>query len=561
MKKILFAILILLPVFSIQAQTKKAITHEDLWSLKRVGAPQISPDGNYVLVSVLEPSYDEKEKISDLWITTTDGKGTPRRLTTGKSSESGYSWSPDGKYIAFSAKREGDDVPQLYLLNFKEGGEAQRFTNLSTGASNPVWSPDGKRIAFLSEVFPGALTDSANKKIAADRKALKYKARVYTTYPIRNWDSWNEDKQVHLFVQDVSENSTAKDLFAGTEFVSKIGYSGEGMSLTWTPNGKQIVFNATENFTEAAYADVISNLYLISSNGSEPKKLTTDGNHYGSSQISNDGKWLYFLTNKSIPNSGFEYTLTRIGRTSFPEFGNNEILTADMDQSVNGYKLSADGNSIYFTVEQETADRFYMMNSEGKKRLQLTEVNGGSYPSFSVSNNDVLVAGYESATMPAEIVRIDMKKKNHVSLTSFNQKKLSELDLIPLKHFWMTSSKGKKIHSLMVMPPNFDPNKKYPLFVLIHGGPHIAMKDNFSYRWNYHLLAQPGYVLIMTNYTGSTGYGEKFAQDIQVEASASTSSISMTICSFFRPNCICGTPKHRRNARYLPVNTPIFTTN
>lgn len=499
----------------VNAQQKKVISHEDVWLMKRVGSPQVSPDGKWTIFSVTEPSYDPKETINDVWIVATDGKTEPRRLTTGKAGEGGYSWSPDGNYIAFTAKREADEVSQIYVLNMKEGGDAQRITHLSTGAGSPVWSPDGKKLAFSSSVFPGAMTDSANQKIAAERKARKYNAKVYTGFPIRNWDSWNDDKQNHVFVQDFSEKAIAKDLLAEAQLVKLSGFSAGGLGITWSKDGKEIIFSATENFNESAYNDVINNLYRISINGGEPRKLTTDGNNYGSTQFSKDGKWLYFISNKSIPNSGFEYTQNELGRVSYPDFNKKEILSEKFDRPINRFRLSDDGKSVFLLVENEGSDQIFMLDLTNNKIEQITLQNGGTYSSFELLGKDGLIAGFESATTPTELVRFDLKSKKKMNLTHFNVEKTRALDLSPIKSFWFTSSKGKKIHNFIVTPPNFDPNKKYPLFVFMHGGPHSSFKDNFGYRWNYHLLAQPGYVILMTNYTGSTGYGEKFAQDIQ----------------------------------------------
>src|SRR5262245_31771426 len=174
---------------------KAAITHESLWLMKRVGGPVPSPDGKWVVFSVNEPAYDEKDQVVDLWIAPADGSAAPRRLTSGKGAESDPAWSPDSRRLAFSAKRDGDDAAQIYVMDVVGGGEAARLTSLSTGARRPRFRPDGAAVMFTSVVFPGAADDEANKKIAADRKAQKYKARVYESFPIRNWDKWLDDTQ------------------------------------------------------------------------------------------------------------------------------------------------------------------------------------------------------------------------------------------------------------------------------------------------------------------------------------------------------------------------------
>jgi Tol biopolymer transport system component len=272
MKLFILSICFVVSFSPVNAQEKKTITHEDLWLMKRVGTPQLSPDGKWVVFNVTEPAYDEKEIVNDLWLVSADGNASPRRLTTSKSAESGYQWSPDGNYIAFIAKREGEETPQVYLLNVKEGGEAQKLTNISTGVGSlqwgadtkPIpleWSPDSKQILFASRVYPGAYTDSANKKIAEGKKKNKYKARVYTQFPIRRWDQWIDDKQAHLFVQRIN-STTAKDIFSSVEISKSEGF--DVINGSWAPDGKSIIFSATKESGVAAYQEPAVNLYKVS---------------------------------------------------------------------------------------------------------------------------------------------------------------------------------------------------------------------------------------------------------------------------------------------------------
>src|SRR5258708_18761561 len=220
----LVASLMFAPVLTaapIHIAARKPLTHETMWMMKRVGAPVPSPDGKWVVFSVIDPSYDEKEQTSDLWIVPADGSAPPRRLTATKATESDVTWSPDSHRIAFSTKREGDEVNQIYLLDIA-GGEAQRVTTVSTGARAPHFRPDGMALLFTSTVYPGTANDDANKKIAKERKEQKYKVRVYDQFPIRNWDRWMDDMQPHVFVQMLDEEKApARDVLAGTQLVSE----------------------------------------------------------------------------------------------------------------------------------------------------------------------------------------------------------------------------------------------------------------------------------------------------------------------------------------------------
>jgi len=240
----------------------RPITHEDLWLMRRVGAPVPSPDGRWAVVSVLEPSYDEKSQVSDLFLVPTDGSAPPRRLTSTEGGESGVEWSPDSQRLVFSARREGDESAQLYLLDLR-GGEARRLTSLVNGARAPEFSPDGRRLVFSSSDYPGARSEEDNRRLAGERKARKWNARIYDGFPIRNWDRWIDERKARLLVLELDPYGVPvgepRELLRGTKlvalpgFAGRVGDSGETLEAVWTADGAGLVFVASTDRSTAAY--------------------------------------------------------------------------------------------------------------------------------------------------------------------------------------------------------------------------------------------------------------------------------------------------------------------
>src|SRR5687767_802914 len=370
-----------------QTANKVPLTHESMWMMKRVGGPVPSPDGKWVVFSLVEPAYDEKDQVSDLWIVATEGSAKPRRLTFSKGGESGIVWSPDSRQIAFSARREGDEASQIYVLDVANGGEAVRVTSLSTGARSPQWRPDGKVLSFVSTVYPGAADDEANKKIAAERKAQKYRARVYEKFPIRNWDKWLEDTQAHLFVQPAQVGAKAKDLLAGTKLVDERGFagratdSGEELDPVWTPEGDAIIFVATTNRDAAAYANTNLSLFKISASGGEPIRLTTRDS-FTRPVFRPDGKALYAIFNSDT--SGKTYNLDRLAKFSWPTPGQPLILTTKFDRSVGSFAFTPDSRAIYLTAEEAGNEKLFTMPADGDQVTLTMDMTRGVYTNLRI---------------------------------------------------------------------------------------------------------------------------------------------------------------------------------
>ena len=499
---------------------KHAITHEDVWLMKRVGSPALSPDGRLVVVPVAAPAYDDAEKSSDLWLVPADGSAPARQLTFTKSGESGVAWSPDSTRIAFSAKREGHDEMQIYVLDIAGGGEAAGVTKVSTGATRPVWRPDGGAILFTSLTWPGAMNDADNRKRIDENKARKYNARAYDSFPIRRWDRWLDERRPTLMLQPLDGASAAKDLLAGTALRDAPGFGGDldndgdQIDAAWTPDGSRIVFTATTDRDRSARAEVLQALYVMPASGGEPKRLTGDEASYAAPAFSEDGQSLFV---RQSPNNEFVYNDDRLVRFDFGD-SLGKPVTYPFRRSVGDFELAPGGETIWILAEDEGHDRLFSVPVAGGDVAELGRLETGSFAGLQIGGEadaPVLVATWGSAVSPAEVTRVDAASGERRALTAFNAERVAAIDWQPIQEFWFDSKRGRRIHNMVALPPGFDPAKKYPLFVLIHGGPHGMYKDEFFIRWNYHLLAAPGYVVLMTNYTGSTGFGEAFAQKIQ----------------------------------------------
>jgi dipeptidyl aminopeptidase/acylaminoacyl peptidase len=512
---------ILLPAALIAEDGLRPVTHAEVWLMKRLSTPVVSPDGRHAVVAVTEPSYDDEESVSDLWLIDVSGKAAPRRLTATAGAESGVDWSPDGTRIAFSTKRGADEANQIYVLNMDGPGEAVPITNLSTGAATPKWSPDGKRIAFESRIYPGAADDEANAAEKKAREERKYNASAYDIFPIRQWDRWRDDLQTHLFVQDAESGATATNLLFGSDLVSHAGYGGveslsaDSLAPAWTPDGKAIVISATTNLDEAAHAPVIHKLYKVPADGGDITALTEgDGWSCAAAQFAKDGKSVYC---QYRPFNDYVYNhigVARFGWDGARATGEPQVITESFDRSVSSIDLADNGRTVYVTAHDDGRARLFAIPANGGEAKVLDGDSRGVYAGVQVAGRQV-VARWESSATPAEVVRIDTSSGKHRTLSAFNAERAAKLDRPAFLEFSFENANGHRVHSWLALPPAFDESKKYPLVLMIHGGPFSSSLDADHVRWSPHLLAAPGYVVLLTDYTGSVGYGLDFSRAIQ----------------------------------------------
>ena len=508
------------------APAKRVPTHEDVWLMKRVGAPRVSPDGRWIVVPVTDPSYEEGATLSDLWLVDTTARSANRRLTSTRRAEGGVAWSPDSRRVVFSTQRDGDDAPQLYSLDLAAGGEAQRITDLSGGARAPVFSPDGRNLAFVSSMYQDAADDAANKARIAELRARKANVRIYDGFPIRNWDRWLDDRRVRIFVQPLDADGLAagapRDLLYGTRLQASAGFAGrqtdtgEEIDLEFTPDSQSLVFAASTNRDAAAHAFTDSQLFLVGVTGGEPRALTSGMDQWSSPRFTPDGRTLLAL--HEMQDGKIVYNATRLAAFEWPKLSTPRVLGASLDRPVGSFAVSPDSRTVYFTAENAGHEQVYVVRVAGGDAREVAGTTRGVYTHLVIpakARNLALYVNWESANSPGEVALVTPTGAKTLPLTGFNRERTAQLDLPQIESFWYTSSRGKRVQSFLVRPPGFDSEKKYPLFVLIHGGPHGQWRDQFFVRWNYHLLAAPGYVLLLTNYSGSTGFGEEFARSIQ----------------------------------------------
>src|SRR5579884_2024970 len=500
----LAALVLLAGALSARAQegAKHAITFDDLIAMHRISEAQVSPDGKWVAYTVATPDMDANRNASNIWIVPTEGGEALQMTQSGK--DSSPVWSPDGKTIAFLSSRNGDS--QVYLLSM-DGGEARDLTHISTGADTVKWSPDGKTIAFTSFVYPDCKDDACNKKRDEAKEKDKVKARAYEQLLYRHWTHWFDGKRSHLFVTPADGSGEAKDLTPGANYDVPPDERGGPEDFNFSPDSKEICFTAVTDKLEAISTN--GDLFTVPAVGGEIKRITTQKGFDGNPVYSPDGKYIAYHAQMTPEYESDRWRVMLYDRAT----GKIEDLTAGFDRSAQELAWSPDSKTIYFSAENETLQPIYAMapRAGAEPRKLINGFNGH----VSVSKDGkTLVFTRTSLTMPAEVFAAASDGTNMRQLTHANDAILAKLEMNPAENFWFEGAEGTRVEAMLIRPPNFDAKKRYPLLVLLHGGPQTMWSNSWGYRWNEQVFAAPGYVALMINRRGSTGYGQKFTDEI-----------------------------------------------
>ena len=512
-----------------QAQAKHPFTFEDMMQLKRVGEPTVSPDSRWVAFSVVDVNLDENTKTPHLWIIPVAG-GDAKRLTPATGvGEDRPRFSPDGARVIFESSRDGGST-QIWAQEFDSAtgtltGDPKKVTSISTEASGGTWAPDGKSVLFVSSVWPDCKDDACNKQRDEERAKSKVKARTYDKLMFRHWNHYYDGKESHLFIVPI-DGGDARDLTPGEFDVPPFSLGGQDQ-YAFSPDSKEVAY--TCNTDEAEALSTNSDLFLVPAAGGAAKRITANPGNDSTPIYSPDGKYIAYRAQLRGGYESDRFRLMLYDRAT----GKATDLTPNFDRWVDSIAWSPDSKTIYLTAGNEGENPIYALHIAQTNPWPEELVDGYNDSPTPTPDGKALVFDQMSISAPNEIYTApllfaqcrmafppnsykvpDCLMSKSKPLTHMNDELLSKVAMQPMESFWFTGAAKEKVQGFLIRPPNFDKNQKYPVKYLIHGGPEGAWGDDWSYRWNPELFAANGYVVVMVNFHGSTGYGQKFTEAI-----------------------------------------------
>jgi len=534
MDRFFFTLLGLITILGMTATVATAarpMQVDDLFKFLRVSDAQISPDGFWIAYVVTKVDLDANKSSSNLWLADVAGKNPPKRLTSTDKKDRHPRWSPDGKRILFESSRSGET--QLWTIDIR-GGEARQITNLATEASGAIWSADGKNIAFVSAVYPEFAklpfkeSDAANKKKMDEIKASPIKAKVFTKLFYRHWDSYVEDKRQHLFVLPFDANGTEgfaepRDVTPGDRdaFPTSSTFSS-GDDFTFSPDGKYLVFSAVPEKDEAWSTNM--DLCRVSINNTSDKweNLTKENLAADSAPMfSPDGNYLAYRAQKRPGFEADKWEIMIVETNQEGTFKSKPVSftgALKTDVSVNEFTWAGKDKILFTADHLGKVGLFQILPLEDVKAATLIKNQMSGYNSGISASTDGAKIAFLNASMasPPEVFagNADLRLSKPINISKVNETLLTELELPKPESVTLPGAGDTPTQMWILKPPGFDPSKKWPVAFLVHGGPQGAWEDGWSYRWNPQAWAARGYVVALPNPRGSTGFGQKYVDEI-----------------------------------------------
>lgn len=502
MKKITMLLLcVLMPVASAFAEPSKPLSVDVLWQLSRIGNPTISPDGQYIIAPVTQYDVPEDKGSTQLWLFNQDGK-SQRAITAKGLRVSEPVFSPDSRTLAFISQRDKDEVGQVYLLPLDGPGEAQRLTDVPSGVKGLKWV--GKHLYFISSIFPAKNWQEIAEQLTVD-KDNKVSARQWNALPYSSFDHWiDEDREAHVFRIAAKGGSVEAVTLPLNKQLPRSSQSAASYDID--PSETWIAFNANGWDNQV---DPKTDIFLAKIGSGKVENITSANQAPDTNpSFSPDGKTLAF-TRQSI--NGFyadtaKLTLLDLKRRS------EKVLADNWDRSVTRFVWTPNSKGFYAAIDDAATRRIFYINASNGKVNAITDATNFSQP--AIANDGTLVAANDSFLYPAKLVSINPKNGNRTRLDHFNDDILADVDMGTYESVTYKGYDNQDIQMWVHYPAGFDRSKKYPLMMLIHGGPHNAISDGFHYRWNAQTFASWGYVTAWPNFHGSNSFGQDFADSI-----------------------------------------------